>query len=127
MTGIRALVALSALVVSLMAAEWKDVGNTSQGNRVYVRDVKGKGEMRSAWIRIVNAKPLKTAAGDVRSSRAKVRVNCTDLTMAAEETIMYIDEGINQIAAQKKLKNEPFNKEPAGSFGDIAVKAICVK
>ena len=126
MHGLRLVFAGTAFAALLVAAEdWKEAGVTSQGNRVYVSDVKGGGEMRSAWIRIVYKEPLKTADGLVKSSRAKIRVNCKDSTAAAEETIMYRDEGINQIASRKKLKNEPFIKEPAGGFGDLAVRAIC--
>lgn len=118
--------AAAALAVPAFAADdWKEVGVTSQGNRVYVSDVRGGGDMRSAWIRIAYKEPLKTADGVIRSSRAKVRVNCKDMTAAAQETIMYRDEAINQVASQKKLSREPFAKEPAGSFGDVAVRAIC--
>jgi hypothetical protein len=123
MPRLSVLIAGSAL--ALLAADWREAGVTSQGNRVFVSDVKGKGDMRSAWIRIAYKEPLKTPDGMVKSSRAKVRVNCKDMTAAAEETIMYADEAINHVASRKKLANEPFAKEPGGSFGDVAVKAIC--
>ncbi|HET8547864.1 MAG TPA: surface-adhesin E family protein [Bryobacteraceae bacterium] len=125
MSVFRMIIAAGVLAISLFAAEWKQAGVTSQGNRVYIRDVKGRGENRSAWIRIEYKDPMKTANGIVKSSRARVRVNCTNRTAAADETIMYIDEAMNQIASQRKLSNEPFTKEPAGSFGDVAVQAIC--
>jgi hypothetical protein len=121
MTGVIAAAALFA------ATDWKEVGLTGQGNRVFVGDIKGRGDMRSAWIRIAYKEPLKAADGLVRSSRAKVRVNCKDMTAAAEETIMYRDEAIDQVATRKKLKDEKFVKEPAGSFGDVAVRAICAE
>jgi hypothetical protein len=120
-------VAAGVLALPLVAADWKEAGVTSQGNRVYVSDVKGKGDMRSAWLRIEYKSPMKSANGMVKSSRAKLRVNCKDMTTAAEETIMYKDEAMNQIASQKKLNNEPFAKEPAGGVGDLAVKAICAQ
>jgi hypothetical protein len=119
---------LAGTVVPVMmcaAAEWKEVGVTSQGNRVFVSDVKGRGDMRSAWIRIEYKQPMKTADGVIKSSRAKIRVNCKDMTTAAEETITYRDEAMNQIGSRKKLDDEKFVKEPAGGFGDLAVRAIC--
>ena len=115
----------ASVVPMLAAADWKQAGVTSQGNRVFVSDVKGGGDKRSAWIRIEYKEPLKTADGVVKSSRAKVKVNCADMTAAAEETIMYRDEAIDSIASRRKLKNEPFAKEPEGTFGDVAVRAIC--
>jgi hypothetical protein len=118
----------AAFSVPLFAADdWKEVGTTSQGNRVYVSEIKGRGDMRSAWIRIAYKEPMKTADGVIKSSRAKIRANCKDMTAAAEETIMYRDEAINQVASQKKLQREPFAKEPEGSFGDVAIKAICAQ
>ena len=76
MHGLRLVFVGAAFAASVIGAEeWKEAGVTTQGNRVYVSDVKGGGEMRSAWIRIVYKEPLKTADGLVKSSRAKIRVN----------------------------------------------------
>jgi hypothetical protein len=122
---LRLSILIAGGALALFAVDWREAGITSQGNRVFVGDVKGKGDMRSAWIRIAYKEPLKTQDGMIKSSRAKVRVNCNDMTAAAEETIMYTDEAINRVASRKKLANEPFAKEPGGSFGDVAVKAIC--
>jgi hypothetical protein len=121
----RLWILIAGGALALWGADWREAGVTTQGNRVFVSDVKGKGDMRSAWIRIAYKEPLKTQDGLIKSSRAKVRVNCQERTAAAEETIMYTDEAINHVASRKKLANEPFAKEPNGTFGDLAVRAIC--
>ncbi len=122
-------VALLALAGAAGAAkpEWKAVGETVNGNRVYV-DVANKrssGGILLVTYRTVLKDPLETAGGAVTTLKSKMRVRCADGTAAGVEVTLYEDEANNKVFARNRASEVVYRKEPPGSSADLVTRTLC--
>jgi hypothetical protein len=109
--------------------EWKAVGETVNGNRVYV-DVanrRSSGGVQLVNYRTVLKDPLETPSGAVTTLRSKMRVKCDEGTAAGIEVTLYEDEATNKVFARNRASEVVYRKEPPGSSADLVIGALCRK
>jgi len=125
------LLALLVAAGSAAAAkpDWKAVGETVNGNRVYVdaANRRSSGGVILVTFRTVLKDPLETTGGAVTTLRSKMRVKCADETAAGIEVTLYEDEANNKVFARNRASEVVYRKEPPGSSADLVIRAVCRK
>jgi hypothetical protein len=125
-----AALALGALCLPSLAhaqIKWKEIGQTSSGNSVYVdpRSVKRSGNLVSATVRVVFKEPAQMTKGLLKSSRSTATFDCTKKYLAAKENVFYSDERSTKVIDRTVNKQPGFGPALGGSLGDVALKYLC--
>ena len=90
-----ALVWSLALVSTRAEAQrWREIGTTSDGNKVYVNPatIVRTDSVVSATVRVVYTTPKATPKGPITGSRAVAMFRCRERQVAVKETIIWHDE-----------------------------------
>jgi uncharacterized secreted protein with C-terminal beta-propeller domain len=120
--------ALLLLLSPLLAAQprWQEIGKTVVGNPVFLdRRTATKDGITTATLRVAFLKPVKTARGELTSSRTVIRVNCARRELAVVENWYYHDEKANRVYEHKKIAQPGFAKAFEGSMQGVAVAHLC--
>jgi hypothetical protein len=109
--------------------DWTAVGETVNGNRVYVdfASKRSSGGVLLVTYRTVLKDPLETAGGAITTLKSKMRVKCAEGTAAGVEVTLYEDEANNKVFARNRAYETVYRKEPAGSSADLVLRAVCPK
>jgi hypothetical protein len=124
-------IVVAGIAGSVLAAvaEWKPLGENSNGNKIYVdkASIKAAAGVTTVTYRTELKTPIDTVGGGITSMRSQMRVNCKDMTAAGVEVILFEDEAKNRAFARNKAAKIEYLKEPAGSSADLVVKFVCGK
>jgi hypothetical protein len=127
--ALAAPLAATALAAGPLAAQprWQEIGKTVVGNPVYLdrRTLSTKGGITTATLRVVFVKPVRTARGELTSSRTIVLVNCAKRELAVKENWYYHDEKANRVYEHKVIAAPGFGKAFEGSMQGVAVAHLC--
>jgi hypothetical protein len=109
------------------AVEWVAVGETGQGNEVFVdrAGMRVAGTMRTAWIRVVYRSPIQAGTARVASMQALAHFDCASGENAGLRVLMYEDEAGTRLALAREEREVRFGTEPDGSVGRVAHAAVC--
>ncbi len=122
------LALLAARPAAAQASRWTEIGKTSSGNPVYVDPKtvkKQKDGTVAATLRVRFLTPVKTADGDLKSSRSSAMVDCAKRTTATKESAMYFDEAGTKVARRVVNKVPGFSSPIKGTPGDLALQHLC--
>jgi hypothetical protein len=125
-------IAFAGMAGSVLAAgpDWQSVGENANGNKIYVDKSSIKpaaGGATAVLYRTELKAPLETLRGGITSMHSQMRVNCSDMTAAGIEVVLYEDEAKNQVFARNRAAKIEYLKEPAGSSADLVAKYVCKK
>jgi hypothetical protein len=120
-----------ALLVGLAAfaaGDWRQIGATDAGNRIFVSSVRmQKNNLRTAWVRVEYSEPTKLPqGGPFAELRARVRFNCASGSAIANSEWFYSrDRGGKLVVSKKALHDDQFGQPAEGNFGDMARDFVC--
>ena len=133
----KALLALTcvvlapALLVSLVvfaAGDWRAIGQTEEGDKIFVSSVRIlKHNQRVALVRVEYKEPRKLPqGGPFVEMRARVRFNCTSGAATPTSEWFYSRDRSGRIVVTKKATHDDaFGKGPEGGFADLVSKSVC--
>lgn len=119
------------LVVSLVAfaaGDWRSVGETGVGDKVYVSSVRVlKKNQRTAWVRVEYKEPANLEqGGPFVEMRARVRFNCATGTTIPTTVWFYSRDHSGKAVVSKKAKHDDqFGKDSESGFGALASQSVC--
>lgn len=117
------------LVVSLLraAGDWRAIGQTEAGDKVYVSSMRVKGNQRVGLVRIEYKEPTRLPqGGPFVEMRARVRVNCsTGRVIPSSEWFYTRDRSGRFVVSKKATHDEQFGKSSEGGFAEIVTKNVC--
>ena len=122
-----------AVIVAPEAARaqvrWKEIGQTSSGNRVYVdpRSVQARQDLVDATVRVVFTTPVESADGPLYATRTKGTFNCTTRRLAVKENVFYGNAKETKVVERKVNRIPGFGWVPEGSLGSVALDYLCRK
>lgn len=120
---------ISALALILLALQprWTPIGNTGDGNPVFVdaRSVKRKGTTVDATVRVRFLKAKKMPGGDVTSSRTTMTFDCAKETVAVKENVYFYDEKTNKVFQRSVAQVPGFGPVMGGSMTKVAYDHLC--
>jgi hypothetical protein len=123
--------AATALAAGPLAAQprWQEIGKTVVGNPVYLdrRSLSTKGGITTATMRVAFVKPVRTARGELTSSRTIIMVDCAKRALAVKENWYYHDEKANRVYEHKVIAKPGFGTAFEGSMQGVAVAHLCPK
>lgn len=128
---ILAAVALGpVLVVSLLlaAGDWRPIGETSRGDKVFAGAVRIlKKNQRSALVRVEYKEPtILPQGGPFIEMRARVRVNCTNGQITPSSEWFYVRDRSGRIVVSRKAtRDDQFGLEIEGGFREMVSKSVC--
>ena len=110
-------------------AKWKEIGQTSSGNAVFVdtRSVKRTGDLVAASVRVVFKEPVKGAKGTFASYRTSATFDCTKKSLAAKENVYYADAKSTRVVDRTVNRMPGFGPALGGSLGAVALNHLCAK
>jgi hypothetical protein len=122
-----ALLAALAAASPAIAADWKPAGKTFSGNDVYVdaAATRAIGDVRTTWVRVVYVRPFEIPGGNARSMEALAHFDCRTHASAGISVVFYAEPAGGRILLFSHEETVRFDPDPAGSFGEIARKALC--
>jgi hypothetical protein len=124
-------VALALAASGSVAAkpDWQPVGETANGNKVYldVANKKASGGIWTVTYRTEVKTPLETPNGAITTMKSQMRVKCADQTAAGIEVTLFEDEAKNKVFSRNRASTVEYVKEPTGSSADLVVKVVCKK
>ena len=121
----RALLLLPLLVAQ---PRWQEIGKTVVGNPVFLdRRTATKDGITTATLRVAFLKPVKTARGELTSSRTVIRVNCARRELAVVENWYYHDEKANRVYDRKVIGTPGWGPPMGGSMPEVAMAQLCPK
>ncbi|GLC25685.1 surface-adhesin E family protein [Roseisolibacter agri] len=108
---------------------WLEIGKTVVGNPVYLdrRTMTTKGGIITATLRVAFVKPVRTARGELTSSRTIIMVDCAKRELAVKENWYYHDEKANRVYEHKVVGQPGFAKAFEGSMQGVAVAHLCAR
>jgi hypothetical protein len=123
-------IAIAGVVGSVFAAgpDWQSIGENANGNRIYVDKASirnAAGGAKAVMFRTELKTPIDTLRGGITSMLSQMRVNCSDMTAAGIEVVLYEDEAKDLAFARNKATRIEYLKEPAGSSADLVVRYVC--
>jgi hypothetical protein len=127
--GLAVVLAGAAGGALAAAPDWQPIGENANGNRIYIdrASVKAFAGITSVTFRTELKAPLDTPGGGITSMRSRMRVNCSDMTAAGVDVILFENEAKNQAFARNKAAKVEYLKEPEGSSAAMVVKHVCAK
>lgn len=113
--------------VDLPAQALTAIGNTSAGTPVMLepKSVSRAGDIVTATVRVKLAPPLKSAEGELKSSRTIAMYDCAKRTVATKESWYYLDEGGRKEGLHKVVKVPGYGPVFKGSLADVAMSYLC--
>jgi hypothetical protein len=126
-----AVVLAPVLLVSLVAfaaGEWRSVGMTVTGAKVFVSSIRiQRNNQRTALVRVQYKEPTRLAMGGLFvETRARVRFNCANGSAAPTVVWFYSRDRSGRFVVSKKTSHdEQFGKEGEGGFGDMVSSYVC--
>lgn len=129
---IAAAVLAPILLVSLVlaAGDWRPIGQTDGGDKVYVSSVRVlKKNQRSTLVRIEFKEPTKLPqGGPFVEMRARVRINCTNGQITPTSEWFYTRDRSGRIVVSKKAtRDDQFGKGTEGGFVGMVSKNVCAQ
>lgn len=128
---LTAVVLPPALMVSLAllaAGEWRRIGQTGAGDRVFISSVRVvKKDWRLALVRVEYKEPANLPqGGPFVELRARVRFNCPAGTASPTTLWFYApDRSGRPFVSKKAYRDDQFGQAPEGGFADLVTKAVC--
>jgi len=128
---LAAIVLAPVLVVSLVvlaAGDWRAVGQTEAGDKVFVSSVRVlKNNQRVALVRVEYKEPAELPqGGPFVEMRARVRFNCSSGAAAPTTEWFYSrDRSGRFVVSKKATHDDQFGKNPEGGFADLVSKSVC--
>ena len=128
---LAAIVLAPVLVVSLVvlaAGDWRAVGQTEAGDKVFVSSVRVlKNNQRVALVRVQYKEPAELPqGGPFVEMRARVRFNCSSGAAAPTTEWFYSrDRSGRFVVSKKATHDDQFGKNPEGGFADLVSKSVC--
>ena len=119
-----------AVTLVLAAGDWKPIGQTASGDKVFVSGVRTlKKNQRSTLVRIEYREPTTLPqGGPFIEMRARVRVNCGNGQITPTSEWFYIRDRSGRIVVSKKASHDDqFGKEPEGGFLELVSKNVCTQ
>jgi hypothetical protein len=119
------------LLVSLAilgSGDWRTVGQTDKGDRVFVSKVRLlKNDQRMALIRVEFKQPTELPqGGPFTELRASVRFNCASGSATPTGEWFYTRDPKGRPIVSKKLAHDDvFGQGSEGGFGDLVSKSVC--
>jgi hypothetical protein len=103
------------------------IGTTSVGTPVMLetKSVSRAGSIVTATVRVKLQPPLKSAEGELRSSRTIAMYDCAKRTAATKESWYYLDEAGKKEGLHKVVKIPGFSPVFKGSLADVAMQYLC--
>jgi hypothetical protein len=117
-----------AVTLVLAAGDWRPIGQTSRGDKVFVGGVRTlKKNQRSTLVRVEYKEPtILPQGGPFIEMRARVRVNCATGQITPTSEWFYIRDRSGRIVVSKKAtRDDQFCKEPEGGFLELVSKSVC--
>lgn len=117
-----------AVTLVLAAGDWRPIGQTSRGDKVFVGGVRTlKKNQRSTLVRVEYKEPtILPQGGPFIEMRARVRVNCATGQITPTSEWFYIRDRSGRIVVSKKAtRDDQFGKEPEGGFLELVSKSVC--
>jgi len=112
----------------MAAADWRPIGETSAGDRVFLGAVRVlKKNQRSALVRVEYKKPTNLPqGGPFVEMRARVRINCSNGQVTPSSEWFYTRDRSGRIVVSKKASHDDqFGKGPEGGFVEMVSKNAC--
>lgn len=119
-----------AVTLVLAAGDWRPIGQTSRGDKVFVSAVRTlKKNQRSTLVRVEYKEPtVLPQGGPFVEMRARVRVNCSNGQITPTSEWFYIRDRSGRIVVSKKATHDDqFGKEPEGGFLELVSKNVCTQ
>jgi hypothetical protein len=118
------------LLVSLAilgSGDWRTVGQTDAGDRVFVSKVRVlKNDQRMALIRVEYKQPTELPqGGPFTELRASVRFNCASGSATPTGEWFYARDPKGHLVTKKITHDESFGQTSEGGFGDLVSKSVC--
>jgi hypothetical protein len=117
-----------AVTLVLAAGDWRPIGQTSRGDKVFVGGVRTlKKNQRSTLVRVEYKEPtILPQGGPFIEMRARVRVNCASGQITPTSEWFYIRDRSGRIVVSKKAtRDDQFGNEPEGGFLEMVSKSVC--
>jgi hypothetical protein len=117
-----------AVTLVLAAGDWRPIGQTSRGDKVFVGGVRTlKKNQRSTLVRVEYKEPtILPQGGPFIEMRARVRVNCGTGQITPTSEWFYIRDRSGRIVVSKKAtRDDQFGNEPEGGFLEMVSKSVC--
>lgn len=117
-----------AVTLVLAAGDWRPIGQTSRGDKVFVGGVRTlKKNQRSTLVRVEYKEPtILPQGGPFIEMRARVRVNCATGQITPTSEWFYIRDRSGRIVVSKKAtRDDQFGNEPEGGFLEMVSKSVC--
>lgn len=111
----------------LSAQTLTSIGNTSVGTPVMLesKSVSRAGNVVTATVRVKLVPPLKSAEGELKSSRTIAMYDCAKRTVATKESWYYLDDAGKKEGMHKQVKLPGFGPVFKGSLADVAMTHLC--
>ncbi len=128
---LAAVVLAPVLVVSLVllaAGDWRNIGQTEAGDRVFISSVRVlKNNQRLALVRVEYKDPAQLPqGGPFVEMRARVRFNCANGTATPSTEWFYTrDRSGRFVVSKKATRDDQFGKAPEGGFADLVSNSVC--
>jgi hypothetical protein len=126
-----AVVLAPVLVVSLAvlaASDWRDIGQTSGGDKISVSAVHSlTHNQRVALVRVEYKEPTELPqGGPFVEMRARVRFNCTNGAITPTTEWFYTRDRSGRFVVSKKAnRDDAFGATAEGAFADMVSKNVC--
>ena len=128
---LAAVVLAPVLLVTLVAraaGDWREIGQTSAGDKVSVSFVRVlKHNQRTALVRIEYKEPAHLPqGGPFVEMRARVRFNCSNgVATPTAEWFYSRDRSGRFVVSKKASHDDQFGKDSEGGFADLVSKSVC--
>jgi hypothetical protein len=121
--------ALLAAAAAPAAAQWKEIGKTTNNSVVSVdpKSVKTKDGIITARVQVKFGDPVATPQGTWRMSRSTAMFDCAKKTVANKTTSYYGDLTATKVIETRTPKIPGFGPAFEGSMTAIALDYLCKK
>ncbi len=122
------LLVVSVAVPTLLAAQRTvPIGTTATGNPVLLepKSVRRDGGRVTAAVRVRFAKAVRTADGEMRSSRTIATWDCATKQVAVAENWYYRDEAGTQVGSHRTVGKPGYATTICGSMTAVALAHLC--
>jgi hypothetical protein len=103
------------------------IGTTAAGTPVMLEanSVSRSGTIVTATVRVKLVPPLKSAEGELRSSRTITMIDCAKQSAATKESWYFLDDAGKRVGMHKVIKTPGFGPVFKGSLADVTLKHLC--
>lgn len=117
----------SVATSTLRAQTLTSIGKTVTGTDVLLetKSVARANGIITATLRTLLQPPIKTANGELKSSRSIAMLDCAKMKVATKESWYYFDEKGTKEGMHRKPGIPGFGSVTKGSLGDVALTHFC--